>query len=255
MKKSCGANPRGFTLIEVLVVVIIIAVLAAVAVPQYQKAVLKSKFSSLMPTTKAICDGNEAYYMAHGGYANAANELDVSTTNNENMTFELSRDLDYAYVLATRPDLNEKNNLIMYQKHSTQFPGETHCEALADDTQANWLCETGMHSVRSLGEVITEGYNTYVLEGTGNGLTPTQMAAAQKCEAAEALGATCTVTTDPNTNNTIRQVCYNINGTGDYCIITEFNGDDKQIRRTSCSSSMCVEYEYNANGAVTKVGE
>ena len=47
MKKSCGANPRGFTLIEVLVVVIIIAVLAAVAVPQYQKAVLKSKFSSL----------------------------------------------------------------------------------------------------------------------------------------------------------------------------------------------------------------
>ena len=41
----------GFTLVEVLVVVVIIAVLAAVAVPQYQKAVLKSRFSSLLRRT------------------------------------------------------------------------------------------------------------------------------------------------------------------------------------------------------------
>ncbi|MBQ3666507.1 MAG: prepilin-type N-terminal cleavage/methylation domain-containing protein, partial [Elusimicrobiaceae bacterium] len=69
---------RGFTLIEVLVVVLIIAVLAAVAVPQYQKAVLKSRFSSLMPTTKAVHNGNEAYYLMHSGYARLLNELDVT---------------------------------------------------------------------------------------------------------------------------------------------------------------------------------
>ena len=165
----------GFTLIEVLVVVIIIAVLAAVAVPQYQKAVLKSRFSSLLPTTKAVRDGNEAYFMAHGGYANAVNQLDVTAANNNDMTLELSRDPDYSYVLATRPNL--ENNLIMYQKHSAQFPGEIHCEAKAEDTQAQWLCERGMHATRSLGEVITEGFNTYVIEGTGNGLTPAEIAA------------------------------------------------------------------------------
>ena len=104
-------NNVGFTLLEVLIVVLVIGILTAVAVPQYQKAVLKSRFSSLMPTTKAIRDGNEAYYMEKGFYGSAIADLDVTATPKAETQLSLSDDMNYAYVKATRSDI--KNNLSM----------------------------------------------------------------------------------------------------------------------------------------------
>lgn len=68
---------KGFTLIELLVVVLIIGVLASVAVPQYRKAVLRSRTAQGLALLKSIEKAEEAYYLANGQYTVDLESLDL----------------------------------------------------------------------------------------------------------------------------------------------------------------------------------
>ena len=71
-------NNKGFTLIELLVVVLIIGILAAIALPQYLKAVAKSRASEALMLTKNIRDAQDRYALAHNGnYTTDFTALDI----------------------------------------------------------------------------------------------------------------------------------------------------------------------------------
>lgn len=62
---------KGFTLIELLVVVLIIGILAGVALPQYEKSVMKSRMAAAVPIAKSIKDNLTMFHLSNGRYPTA----------------------------------------------------------------------------------------------------------------------------------------------------------------------------------------
>lgn len=66
---------RGFTLIELMIVVAIIGILAAVAVPNFIDATDEAKAARIQADLSTIGSAVELYYVKHGSYPTALSEL------------------------------------------------------------------------------------------------------------------------------------------------------------------------------------
>ena len=198
---------KAFTLIELLVVILIIAVLAGIVFAQYQKSVLKSRFSTLVPIAKALNDGQEMFLLSHGKYADRLENLDVeiaanasgNTANINGNIITLGANKRHTYIKVTKENFD--NNLIMFQNGSKYFPGEIHCEAKTGKILANWLCKVALNGKEVSGanadRSLTEGYTDYVINGEENGFFPKDWVdvsgtSAEKLEISN--GDTCTGT-------------------------------------------------------------
>ncbi len=134
-----GKN-AGFTLIELLVVVLIIGILAAVALPQYQLAVVKSRFAAIRTVAENLKRAEEAYYMANGYYEADTNKLDIDfkgvCTGNDVLQCEKYFRVDIFYGSGVVTEPNKLYISVAYY-HDGYVSGET--TAGADFAYQIWL--------------------------------------------------------------------------------------------------------------------
>ena len=98
---------QGFTLIELLVVVLIIGILSAVALPQYTKAVEKSRAAEGLVMMRSLINAQELYRLANGTYTNEINDLDVEVPGSDDVYGGVSRRKTKWFSYALRPRTNE----------------------------------------------------------------------------------------------------------------------------------------------------
>ena len=71
-------NQRGFTLVELAIVIVIIGVLASFGVPRFRSAVERSKAGEAFAYAASIRAAQERYHARSGAYATTVASLDVS---------------------------------------------------------------------------------------------------------------------------------------------------------------------------------
>ena len=73
-------NRKGFTLVEVLIVVIIIGILASIGIPQFAASIEKAKGGEARAGLGHIQTGEKVYYAESEFYTNNPTDLDITLT-------------------------------------------------------------------------------------------------------------------------------------------------------------------------------
>ena len=138
MKNVMVGRFGGFTLIELLVVVLIIGILAAVALPQYEKAVLKSRVAGAFAKLEALDKAQTVYRMANGRYTTDLEALDLDLSGVVCSDSEGER----IYCQAFGEGRVQKRVLLEFQGHNRHGDKYWICLAKTGDALAQNICQS-----------------------------------------------------------------------------------------------------------------
>ena len=188
-------NQKGFTLIELLVVVLIIGILAAMALPQYFKAVERSRMTEAVTLLTNVAQAQQRKYLQINKYTEQYTGLDVApkgasadtyytkgapTTGNGGNGFAVvlhgtaSSGNNVGYVEATRfaKDSAGTATTLQYNYKLKRYYSNTGTECFGDDDNGAALCADfcGIDYLATDGYCCSDGSTG---QNQGNCATPT----------------------------------------------------------------------------------
>ena len=113
-------NNKGFTLVELIVVVIVLAIMASIALPMYTKALERSRAGGAISILTSLAKAESSFRMMVGYYTNNISNLDITirdsatqadatgnTFEDPYFTFTIEDDANNPVTVATRKDKSE----------------------------------------------------------------------------------------------------------------------------------------------------
>ena len=152
---------QAFTLIELLVVLAILDILYSVAVPTYDRYILKNRFAEAKVTLQALMLAQEKYKIEHGSYY----FLESDSIENENalareLKVDLSSSNNFVYQLKAKAGTEDSPQ---YQIKAILRPSDTVCEE--DDFNIDTKCkQTGSNNMENWVSNYSRNYSSHFLE-------------------------------------------------------------------------------------------
>lgn len=115
------AKQKGFTIVELLIVIVVIAILAAISIVAYTNITARAKTSTAQATAKAVKDTAQNIQGVHGAFpATKANFVNGTVTgSSEDPVAKLPSDITF---VTAAPTKTTDPKSVMVQPHSTGTP-------------------------------------------------------------------------------------------------------------------------------------
>ena len=100
MRMCCKKNDRGFTLIELMIVVAVVGILAALAIPNFLRFQAKSKQTEAQVNLRSIYASQNTYFAEHDTYTAAITNLEWEPEGTARYQYTIMDNADTAHYTA-----------------------------------------------------------------------------------------------------------------------------------------------------------